>query len=65
MFFGRRLQVEQAGTKPVEFFAVSSNSLHVRIDFFTERADGTFSAVRLLLTREFAEKTRGTSMTAT
>ena len=60
MFFGRKTRVESRGmARPVEHFVVSLTGLHLRIDFLVERADGSHAAVRLLLTKAFAEKACG------
>ena len=57
MFFGKKTRIiERGAARPAEFFHVSSSGLHSRIDCLTERADGSFSVLRLLLTKDFAQK---------
>jgi hypothetical protein len=60
MFFGRRTAIEPPGmARSAEHFVVSSTGLFLRVDFIVERADGSHAALRLLLTRAFAEKACG------
>lgn len=54
--FGKKTHFDRGAAKPAEFFRVSSTGIHSRIDCLTERADGSFSALRLLLTKDFAQK---------
>jgi hypothetical protein len=56
MFFGKKTHVDRGAARPAEFFHVTSSGLHSRIDCLTERADGSFAVLRLLLTKDFAQK---------